>query len=136
MASTGTARKGGRPRPLSPHLEIYRFTLTMAMSITHRITGVGLYIGVLLMAWFLLAASTDAPTFAWFSAFIHSIIGRIVLFGFTWSLFHHLCGGLRHVVMESGYGFDDPQRERLALAQVVGGIVLTLAVWIIGYAVR
>jgi succinate dehydrogenase / fumarate reductase cytochrome b subunit len=136
MASTGTARKGGRPRPLSPHLEIYRFTLTMAMSITHRITGVGLYIGVLLMAWFLLAASTDAPTFAWFSAFIHSILGRIVLFGFTWSLFHHMLGGLRHLVMENGYGMDDPQREQLAYAQAVGGIVLTLVVWIIGYAVR
>jgi succinate dehydrogenase / fumarate reductase, cytochrome b subunit len=136
MASTGTARKGGRPRPLSPHLEIYRFTLTMAMSITHRITGVGLYIGVLLMAWFLLAASTDAPTFAWFSAFIHSIIGRIVLFCFTWSLFHHLCGGVRHIVMESGYGMDDPQREQLAYAQAVGGIALTLVVWIVGYAVR
>ena len=96
MASTGTAPKA-RPRPLSPHLDIYRFTLTMAMSITHRITGVGLYIGVLLMAWFLLAASTDAPTFAVFSAFIHSIIGRLVLFGFTWALFHHLCGGVRHI---------------------------------------
>jgi succinate dehydrogenase / fumarate reductase, cytochrome b subunit len=136
MASTGNARKVVRPRPLSPHLDIYRFTLTMAMSITHRITGVGLYIGVLLMAWFLLAAAADAPTFAVFSAFIHTFIGQIILFGFTWSLFHHLCGGIRHVVMESGYGYDDPEREPLAMAQVVGGIVLTLAVWIIGYIVR
>ena len=136
MASTGTAPKA-RPRPLSPHLDIYRFTLTMAMSITHRIAGVGLYIGVLLMAWFLLAASVDAPTYAVFSAFINSIIGRLVLFGFTWALFHHLCGGVRHILMETGgYGLDDPQREQFAAAHLAGGIVLTILVWILGYAVR
>jgi succinate dehydrogenase / fumarate reductase cytochrome b subunit len=135
MASTGTAPKT-RPRPLSPHLDIYRFTLTMAMSIAHRITGVGLYIGVLLLAWFLIATSTDAAHFAVFSGFIHSIIGRLVLFGFTWSLFHHMLGGLRHFVWDAGYGLDDPEREQLAQATLVGGIALTLIVWAIGYAVR
>ena len=77
------------------------------------------------MAWFLLAASVDAPTYAVFSAFINSIIGRLVLFGFTWALFHHLCGGVRHILMETGgYGLDDPQREQFAAAHLVGGIVL------------
>ena len=84
-------------RPLSPHLGIYRLTLTMAMSIVHRITGAGLYVGVLLLAWFLIAASMDAAAFAYFSAFIQSIFGRLILFGFTWALFHHMLGGVRHL---------------------------------------
>ena len=75
MASTGH-RAEAAPTPLSPHLDIYRLTLTMAMSIVHRITGVGLYIGVLLLAWFLLALSSDATSFAVFSGFIHSFIGQ------------------------------------------------------------
>jgi succinate dehydrogenase / fumarate reductase cytochrome b subunit len=108
----------------------------MAMSIAHRITGVGLYIGVLLLAWFLVAAATDASAFAIFSSFIYSIIGRLLLFGFTWALFHHMLGGLRHVVWDAGYGLDDPQREQLAQATLIGGLALTIVVWVVGYAVR
>ena len=133
MASTGTAPK---PRPLSPHLEIYRFTLTMAMSIVHRITGVGLYVGVLLMAWFLLALSGDATSFAAFSGFTRSIVGQLLLFGFTWALFHHMLGGVRHALWDSGIGLDHPMRERLAEMSLIGGIGLTILVWIVGYAVR
>ena len=136
MASTDTAPKKMRARPLSPHLEIYRFTLTMAMSIAHRITGVGLYIGVLLLAWFLLAAAGDGSSFAVFSAFINSFLGRLILFGFTWALVHHMLGGIRHFLWDAGYGLDDPEREQLAQATLVGGFVLTLVVWAIGYYVR
>ncbi len=75
----------------------------MAMSIVHRITGVGLYVGVLLLAWFLIALSSDATTFAIFSGFIHSIIGQLLLFGFTWALFHHMLGGVRHALWDAGY---------------------------------
>jgi len=133
MATTGTAPK---PRPLSPHLDIYRFTLTMAMSIVHRITGVGLYVGVLLLAWFLLALSGDARSYGTFAAFIRSFIGQIVLFGFTWSLFHHMLGGVRHALWDAGIGLDDPLRERLAQATAIGGFGLAVVAWIIGYAVR
>ena len=136
MASTETAPKPMRARPLSPHLGIYRFTLTMAMSIAHRITGVGLYVGVLLLAWFLVAVSSDASAFAVFAGFIQSIIGRLFLFVFTWALFHHMLGGIRHFLWDAGYGLDDPQREQLALATLVGGFGLSLIVWAIGYAVR
>jgi succinate dehydrogenase / fumarate reductase cytochrome b subunit len=136
MASTDTAPKVSRARPLSPHLEIYRFTITMAMSIAHRITGVGLYIGTLLLAWFLLALSNNAPSFAAFSGFIHSFIGRLFLFGFTWALFHHMLGGVRHFLWEVGHGLDAPMREQLAWATLIGGFVLTLIVWIIAYIVR
>ena len=136
MASTETAPKPLRARPLSPHLGIYRFTLTMAMSIAHRITGIGLYIGVLLLAWFLVAVSSDASAFATFTGFIRPIIGRIFLFGFTWALFHHMLGGIRHFLWDAGYGLDDPQREYLAQATLIGGFALSLIVWVIGYAVR
>ena len=136
MASTGAAPKTSHPRPLSPHLDIYRFTLTMAMSIVHRITGVGLYIGVLLLAWFLIALSSDATTFATFSSFIRSFIGQLLLLGFTWALFHHMLGGVRHALWDSGIGLDHPLRERLAQGTLIGGIALTLITWIIGYTVR
>ena len=136
MASTDTAPKPRRARPLSPHLEIYRFTLTMAMSIAHRITGVGLYIGVLLLAWFLLALASDASAFAVFSGFIDSIIGRLILFAFSWSLFHHMLGGIRHFLWDAGYGLDDPEREQLARATLIGGFGLTIVVWAIGYWAR
>ena len=87
----------------------------MAMSIAHRISGGALYVGVLLLAWFLIAASTDAASFGVFSAFVESIIGRLVLFGFSWALFHHLLGGIRHFIWDAGYGMDAPQRDQTGL---------------------
>jgi succinate dehydrogenase / fumarate reductase cytochrome b subunit len=136
MATFDVAAATRRGRPLSPHLSIYKVTITMAMSIAHRITGGALYVGVLLLAWFLIAASTDAAAFGVFSTFIESIIGRLVLFGFTWSLFHHLLGGIRHFLWDVGYGMDEPLRDQLAWATLIGGFGLTIVVWAIGYAVR
>src|ERR1700735_852984 len=94
MASSDALPGPRRRRPLSPALSVYRLTMTMAMSIVHRITGAALYVGVLLLAWFLIAASADAATFAVFSGFIQSFIGRLVPFGFTVGLFHHPLGGI------------------------------------------
>ncbi len=136
MASPEAVSEKLRPRPLSPHIGIYKLTMTMAMSIAHRISGGALYVGVLLLAWFLVAAATDAATFGVFSAFIKSFIGRLVLFGFTWALFHHLLGGIRHFIWDAGHGLDAPLRDRLAWATLMGGFVLTIVVWAIGYAVR
>jgi succinate dehydrogenase / fumarate reductase cytochrome b subunit len=136
MASSDPISPSPAARPLSPHLGIYRFTLTMAMSIAHRITGAGLYVGTLLLAWFLLAASMDASAFAYFSGFIQSIFGRLILIGFTWALFHHLLGGVRHLIMDAGYGMEHPEREHLAQATLIGGLVLTLVVWAIVLAVE
>ena len=136
MASTETAPKPLRARPLSPHLGIYRMTFTLVMSGLHRITGMCLYAGVLLLAWFLIAAASDASAFSIFSGFIHSFVGRLVLFGFTWSLFHHMFGGIRHFIWDTGHGLDDQQREQLAQATLIGSLALTLIVWAIGYAVR
>jgi succinate dehydrogenase / fumarate reductase cytochrome b subunit len=136
MASSDPISPSPAARPLSPHLGIYRFTLTMAMSIAHRITGVGLYLGTLLLAWFLFAAAMDAAAFAYFTGFIQSYFGRLILFGFTWSLFHHLLGGVRHLIMDAGYGLDEPEREQLAWATLIGGLVLTIVVWAIGCEIQ
>jgi succinate dehydrogenase / fumarate reductase cytochrome b subunit len=136
MASSDAQPDSRRARPLSPHLTIYRPTMTMAMSIAHRISGAALYLGVLMLAWFLIAASADASSFAVFSDFIASFIGRVVLFVVTWALFHHLVGGLRHIVWDAGYGLDAPLRDQMAWATLIGGFALTVLVWIIGLAVR
>ncbi|HWG06102.1 MAG TPA: succinate dehydrogenase, cytochrome b556 subunit [Beijerinckiaceae bacterium] len=123
-------------RPLSPHLQIYRPMLTTAMSIAHRITGAGLYIGTLLLAWWLIAAATDAQAFATAAGGLSSFIGQVVLFCFTWALFHHLLGGIRHFIWDTGYGLDHPEREYLAQATLIGGIALTVVVWIIAFILR
>jgi succinate dehydrogenase / fumarate reductase cytochrome b subunit len=127
------ANVGGslRPRPLSPHLSTYRVTLTMAMSIVHRVTGAALYVGTLLLVWWLVALSSDAGAFAHASRIMGSFLGRLVLFGYTWALFHHMLGGIRHFIWDSGRGFDHPHREWLAQANLAGSIVLTLIVWAI-----
>jgi succinate dehydrogenase / fumarate reductase, cytochrome b subunit len=136
MVSTDLAPKAKPERPLSPHLSVYRVTLTMAMSFLHRVTGAALYVGALLLAWYLIAASLDAGAFAVVSGFLQSFLGRLILFGFSWSLFHHMLGGVRHFIWDAGYGLDDPEREWLATGTLVGGFVLTLVVWSIGYLVR
>jgi succinate dehydrogenase cytochrome b subunit len=124
-----------RPRPLSPHLSIYRLTLTMVMSGMHRITGLALYAGVLLLAWFLLATSMDAAAFDTASGFLNSIIGKLILLGFTWALFHHMLGGIRHFIWDAHYGMGDPEREWLAMGTLIGGLALTIVIWAIGFAV-
>ena len=126
------ARLQGSPqsrRPLSPHLSVYRPMLTMMMSIAHRITGAALYLGTLLLAWWLIAASADAVSFSWAAGFMNSLFGRLILFGFTWALFHHLLGGIRHFIWESGRGMEHPEREYLAMGTLIGGLALTVLIW-------
>jgi succinate dehydrogenase / fumarate reductase cytochrome b subunit len=121
-------------RPLSPHLQTYRWTLTMALSIAHRATGVGLYAGTALLVWWLIAASSGPAAYSYVQAFSASILGRLVAFGFTWALFHHALSGVRHLVWDLGYGFKPAEREWLTWAALIGGLVLTILVWILAYA--
>jgi succinate dehydrogenase / fumarate reductase cytochrome b subunit len=120
-------------RPISPHILIYRWPLPMAMSILHRITGAGLYVGTLLMAWWLIAAGSGPNAYATFAAFIGSFFGRLILFGYTWALVHHALGGVRHLIWDTGRGFEAHEREWLSLATAVGSVTLTLLLWVIGY---
>lgn len=125
--------KARAARPLSPHLQIYRPMLTMTMSIVHRITGAALYFGTLLVAWWLIAAAAGPNAFAAVQGFADSLIGRLVLFGFTWALLHHLLGGVRHLIWDAGYGFGPREREFLTLAGLIASVGLTVLIWILGY---
>ena len=124
--------KGPAARPLSPHLQIYRPMLTTIMSIVHRITGAALYFGTLLLAWWLIAAASGPNAYALFQSVASSLIGRIALFGYTWALIHHMLGGVRHLIWDTGHGFGPAEREWLARANLIGSIVLTIILWIVG----
>jgi len=106
----------------------------MALSIVHRVTGVALYVGTLLLAWWLIAASSGPPAYAKVEAFTHSFIGRLIVFGYTWALMHHMLSGIRHFIWDLGYGFKANEREALSWAALIGGITLTVLIWIIAYA--
>lgn len=123
-------------RPLSPHLGVFRPLITMVMSIVHRITGAALYVGTLFLVWWLIAAASGPGAFAVADAFFGSLIGRLILFGYTWVLIHHLLGGIRHFIWDAGIGYGYPMRNHLAWATLIGSVTLTILVWIIGYAVR
>ena len=106
----------------------------MAMSILHRVTGVALYFGTLLLVRWLLAAAAGPSGYATFQGFISSWFGRLVMFGYTWALFHPLMSGIRHFIWDLGYGFGKNEREWLTGAALIGGIVLTVLVWAIAFA--
>ena len=123
-------------RPISPHLTVYRLTLTMAMSIAHRITGVALYIGTLLLVWWLVGASTSPRDFDLINGFFGTWIGRLVLFGYTWALFHHMLGGIRHLIWDTGRGLGEHERNLFARLTLIGSVSLTILVWLFGLMLR
>lgn len=125
--------KAPTARPISPHISIYRPVLTMVMSIAHRITGAALYFGMLLLAWWLIAAASGPNAYAKVQWFMSTLVGQIILFGYTWALLHHMLGGLRHLIWDTGRGFGPHEREWLTLATLVGSVVFTLLLWVFGY---
>ena len=129
MAETGSLDGRARAeRPLSPHLQIYRPMLTMMMSIVHRITGAANYFGTVLLAWWLNAAA-GLGGYARFQAFAGSWIGRIILFGYTWSVIHHMLGGIRHLIWDTGRGFTIKQAANSAWAVLLLSMIGALAIW-------
>ena len=120
-------------RPLSPHIQIYRWTLTMFLSILRRATGVALYAGTLLLVWWLMAAATGPEAFALFQGVAGSWIGRLVLFGYTWALFHHMFGGIKHFIWDTGAGFELSAVEWISRGATVIPILLTLISWVLAY---
>jgi succinate dehydrogenase / fumarate reductase cytochrome b subunit len=122
-------------RPLSPHLEVYTLSLTMIMSGLHRITGMVLCLGILLLVWWLVALSGDAGSFQTAANVLGSWFGRLVIFGFSWTLFHHLLGGVRHAIWDTGRGMDHPEREQLALATIIGSLAITALVWLVAFMI-
>lgn len=117
-------------RPLSPHLSIYKFSPTMAMSILHRITGSALYVGTLFFVWWLVAAASGPEAFSYASAFFGSIIGQLILFGYTWALLHHMFGGIRHFIWDTGHGLGKETSTLLAQATLAASLAVTLILWV------
>lgn len=129
------ARTGPSERPLSPHLQIYKPSITMVMSIIHRVTGAALFFGTLLLVIFLVALASGKTAFDQVQWIYGSLIGKLVLFGYTWALFQHLCGGLRHFIWDTGAGLERETRMKLAWATLFGSLALTGLVWLL-YFVR
>ncbi len=118
-------------RPLSPHLSIYRWPVTMTVSILHRVSGIALSAGLVVFAWWLLAASSGPGAWDQFSAFATSWIGQLMLIGWSAAFFFHLANGIRHIVWDFGYGFELPTANASAWFVLVLTVILTAAFWVL-----
>jgi succinate dehydrogenase / fumarate reductase cytochrome b subunit len=136
----GPNSPGPSPRPygmpLSPHLSIYRWPITMVASITHRATGMALSMGTLALAWWLTAAASGPDAYAVFAFWAAHPIGQIVLFGFVWSLAFHLLNGIRHLFWDVGYGFKVPTAKLTAAFVYAGSVIVALAVFLLSRMVQ
>ena len=120
-----------RERPLSPHMSIWRWHITMASSIAHRVTGVALYGGALLVAGWALSLAGGPQTYQIYMELLGSWLGKIVLFGMTVSLFYHLANGIRHIIFDSGRGFELKWADFGAAFAFTFAIVASVLVWVI-----
>ena len=125
-----------RSRPLSPHLSVYRFTITMTMSIVHRLTGIALYAGTVLLVGWLLAGAWGPVPLAYVNGFFAHWFGTLVLIGYTWALLHHMLGGIRHFIWDATAGMEAGQREAIAWANVIGSVLLTVIIWAMYFVFR
>lgn len=116
-------------RPLSPHLQIYRWELTMAMSILHRMTGVFLSIGGAMLAAWVIAAAMGEEAFAVVDGHLGAWYGQLLLFGWSYALFYHLCNGVRHLIWDAGIGLDKDAARLNGYATIAVSVALTAAVW-------
>ena len=119
------------PRPLSPHLTIWRWGPHMLVSILHRMTGAALsFAGLAILVWWLMAIADGGNAYATFSMAAKRPLGLVVLIGLTWAFFQHLMSGIRHLVMDSGAAFELETNKRFAILTLAGSLILTLLVWI------
>jgi succinate dehydrogenase / fumarate reductase cytochrome b subunit len=121
-------------RPLSPHLQIYRWQLTSVLSILHRAAGVALSAGAVVLVWWLVAVAAGEPAYSQVQNFLRSPIGIVLLAGWSAALFYHLCNGIRHLVWDSGHGFDLKTTYRSGWLVLAGTVLLTAAAWAAGIA--
>lgn len=122
-------------RPLSPHLQVYRWGAHMLVSIMHRVTGSALSVGSLLLVWWLVVlAQNDVAYFETVRGLLGSLVGRLVLFGFTFALMQHFASGIRHLVMDTGAWFDLPTNALSAKLTFVFALLATILIWVGAYA--
>jgi succinate dehydrogenase / fumarate reductase cytochrome b subunit len=120
-----------RPRPLSPHLQIWRWHITMTASILHRVAGVGLYAGALILTGWAAALASGPDAYAAYMGLLGSILGKLILFGLTACIFFHMANGLRHLVWDQGKGFSPKTADFTAVAAMAFGLAAAAAVWAI-----
>jgi len=119
-----------RDRPISPHLTIWRWGPHMLVSILHRITGAGLsVVGLAVLTWWLLAISGGSASYATFTKAASHWIGLVVLIGLTWAFFQHLFSGIRHLVTDTGMGFELKANKLSAILTIVGSVLCTAVLW-------
>jgi succinate dehydrogenase / fumarate reductase cytochrome b subunit len=128
-----TPHSAPRMRPLSPHLGIYRWPVTMATSIVHRATGLALSAGTILLCWWLIAVASGPQAFNAFAGLTATPLGQLVLFGFVWSLCYHLLNGVRHLAWDLGYGFAVSTATRTGVVVIVSSAVLAVVVFALAY---
>ncbi len=124
-----------RPRPLSPHLQVYRWQITMLMSILFRATGVALSIGAFALAWWLMAVAAGGEQYARAAALVSSPVGMVLLFGFTLAMVYHLLNGIRHLLWDAGWGMDIPEIYRSGYTVLALTGVLTALIWFVALGV-
>ena len=129
MASGGS-NPGGDARPLSPHIQIYSPQINMVMSIVHRITGAALYAGTILLAWWLIAAASGPAYFDFVNGLFGSLVGRLILFGYTWALLHHMFGGIRHFIWDTGRGFELGTVDLMCWLSLIASVGCTVLLWV------
>lgn len=112
-------------RPLSPHLQIYRLPFTALLSITHRITGLWLLAGMVLLVVVLMSAAEGPQPFARVQALFQSMLGRGLVWAWLFALYFHLCHGIRHLVWDTGHGFSREKLTRHSWMELCSSIVLT-----------
>ncbi|MGI9406433.1 MAG: succinate dehydrogenase, cytochrome b556 subunit [Hyphomicrobiaceae bacterium] len=120
-------------RPLSPHIQIYKPIINMIMSIVHRITGAALYVGTLLLAWWLVAVAVGPEAYATASSVLGSWFGRLVLIGYCWALMHHMFGGVRHLIWDTGRGFDLATVDRMAWGTLIASLGATALICLVAF---
>lgn len=118
-----------KARPLSPHLSVWRFQLPAVMSILHRMTGVAIASGTLLMAGWVVALAAGEQSFALASMLISHPLGQLVLFGYSVALFYHMCNGIRHLSWDFGYGLNIPALYTTGRIAVVVAALMTAGLW-------
>ena len=125
--------RGPEARPMSPHLSVWRWHLTMLCSILNRMTGIALYGGLLILAAWAIALANVPDSYALVMGLLGSLLGKLVMLGLTFSLFFHLAAGIRHLVWDAGYGYDPKTADMTGAAAIAFAIAATIAVWYLAW---
>lgn len=124
-----------RPRPLSPHVQVYSWLITSTLSIVHRLTGVVLSLGLLAISFWLITMAYAPETHAELSGLLRTIYGQIVLVGWSFAMFYHLCNGIRHLFWDMGKGFALTTVTKSGITVIIVATILTVLTWLTGYGV-